>query len=139
MESALCEHKNTALGLMGLFCDDCHTFIRKGPGVNPDSTYPPGSEDDRKARSLNRFYKDGTIKLPITEQVGGSHYSRLAVQPFDLIKAMETSGDAFTDYARGAAIKYASRIKGDRDTLIQDLRKGAHYLEEAAKRLEGLK
>lgn len=69
-------------------------------------------------------------------QVAGNHYSRLACQPFDLIRAMETSGNAFVDYARGCAIKYAARIKGDKKTLIQDLRKGAHYLEEAAKELE---
>lgn len=70
------------------------------------------------------------------DQVGGDHYKRLAVQPFDLFKAMETSGDVFVDQARCNAIKYAARRKGDGAKMAEDLRKAAHYCLEAAKRLE---
>lgn len=69
-------------------------------------------------------------------QVAGNHYTKLSVQPFDLIAAMVSSGDAFTDYARGCVIKYAARIKGDRKKLAEDLRKAADYATRAAERLE---
>ncbi len=133
---------------------------------NPDSIYPQENHEPAKCPHLTlRAVDNGRLKcetcgyflasgeyagqpiivpskIPIIEeskeQIGGNHYSRLAVQPFDLIKSMETAGDVFVDYCRATAIKYAVRIKGDRATLIDDLRKGAHYLTEAANRLEGM-
>lgn len=69
-------------------------------------------------------------------QVAGDHYKRLSVQPFDLQKAMESSGDAFVDGARCVIIKYAARKKGDMKKMAEDLRKAAHYALAAAEHIE---
>lgn len=69
------------------------------------------------------------------KQIGGDHYSRCAVQPFDLQRAMESSGSAFVDGCRCMIIKYAFRKKGDLDKMAEDMEKLAHYAEEAAKEL----
>lgn len=69
----------------------------------------------------------------VREQVGGDHYAYSDIQPFDLFKAMKSSGNVFVDNARTSSIKYAFRIKGDLSKLAEDLEKGAHYLSLAAK------
>lgn len=74
----------------------------------------------------------------VTDQIGGDHYARLKLQPFDLIKAMEPSGNAFVDYARGCIIKYACRKKGDLAKMAEDLEKAAHYAKAAADHIRQL-
>lgn len=67
-----------------------------------------------------------------TQQVGGTHYLK-PVQPWDLMKVMESSGSAFVDTCRCNAIKYVFRKKID---MLEDLKKARHYLDEAIKTLE---
>lgn len=73
-----------------------------------------------------------------TREAGGEHYRKGKVQPWDLTQHMETSGNAHVDGCRCAIIKYAFRKKGDVHKMIDDLRKAAHYAEEAAQTLERL-
>ena len=79
-----------------------------------------------------------TEEQPV-RQVGGNHYVSQGIMPWDLIKSMKSSGVAFVDYARGDIIAYVWRMKGGRDQQIEDLRKAAHFCEEAAKFLESTK
>lgn len=66
-----------------------------------------------------------------SKQVGGDHYSKLGVQPWD---AMESwlSRDQFIGFLLGSAIAYLGRFnattqgKGGR----QDIEKAKHYLEK---------
>ena len=55
------------------------------------------------------------------KQVGGDHYSRFDIQPFDIIREYKLN------YWEGNVIKYLLRhtIKGGK----QDLLKSLHYLE----------
>lgn len=53
-------------------------------------------------------------------QVGGSHYRRFKIQPWDIWQ--EYGLDAFT----GAILKYLLRDKGNR---LEDLRKARHTLD----------
>lgn len=69
------------------------------------------------------------------KQVGGDHYAFASIQPFDLFKAMKSSGNVFVDNARACGIKYAFRLKGDLSKQAEDLEKGAHYLSLAAKHI----
>lgn len=72
-------------------------------------------------------------------EAGGSHYGE-KLQPFNLTRDMESSGSAHVDGCRCVIIKYAFRIKekGVRKIpkMIDDLRKAAHYANEAADTLE---
>lgn len=70
----------------------------------------------------------GSIKMGANErQVGGEHYTRLEIQPWD---AMESWMDdmEFEGFLRGNIIKYLARYK-DKGGL-EDLRKARHYLEK---------
>ena len=58
----------------------------------------------------------------LREQVGGDHYSKLAIQPVTYITANRLS------YLQGNVIKYTTRYK-DKGTPIQDLKKAKHYIE----------
>lgn len=61
------------------------------------------------------------------------HYAG-EVTPWDLERCMKSTGNAFVDSRRSDAIEYAFRIKDD---PVEDLRKAAHCLIEAANELEG--
>lgn len=54
------------------------------------------------------------------KQVGGTHYVRHNIQPWDIID------EYGLDYYRGNAIKYILRNKMD---VYEDIRKAIHYLE----------
>ena len=53
-------------------------------------------------------------------QVGGDHYRKLAIQPWDIIEAHNL------DFWEGNAIKYILRHK---DNRLEDLKKAQHYLD----------
>lgn len=54
-------------------------------------------------------------------QVGGDHYSKHGIQPWDVID------DYGLDFYEGNALKYLLRRKGDR---VEDLQKAIHYLQK---------
>lgn len=62
---------------------------------------------------------------PNRRQVGGDHYQRLAIQPWDAMAAWMTP-EQFAGFLRGNIIKYIARNKGG----IEDLQKAMHYLEK---------
>jgi len=70
-----------------------------------------------------------TVILPHPDvrkkQVGGDHYSKHAIQPWDIIE------EYGLDYWEGNALKYLLRRKGPR---VQDLAKAIHYLEHSLSR-----
>ncbi|MBY4725712.1 MULTISPECIES: hypothetical protein [Burkholderia] len=59
----------------------------------------------------------------LTRQVGGSHYTGLAIQP------MEYSVANGLNACQHTAIKYITRKKGDRVKRLEDLDKAIHSLE----------
>lgn len=78
------------------------------------------------------------MPIAYSEEAGGSHYGSL--QPWDLQRHMESSGDAFVDGRRCDALKYAFRMKGKGDArlpkLLDDLKKARHCLDAAIAQLE---
>ena len=58
----------------------------------------------------------------MTKQVGGDHYSKLAIQPVEYINANHLT------YLQGNVIKYITRFKS-KGTPLQDLQKAKHYVE----------
>lgn len=58
----------------------------------------------------------------IARQVGGSHYTTLEIQPWEVI---ERNGMGFFD---GNAVKYLMRYKAKGG--VEDLKKAQHYLEK---------
>lgn len=60
-------------------------------------------------------------------QVGGDHYSRHRIQPFDIIDEYDLN------FYEGNALKYLLRQKGDR---VTDLKKARHYIDVLIEREE---
>ena len=73
-------------------------------------------------------YNEGNA---MTKQVGGDHYSKLAIQPVEYINANHLT------YLQGNVIKYVTRYK-DKNGL-QDLQKAKHYIEMLIELEEGKK
>ena len=70
-------------------------------------------------RDLESYqYDEGSA---LRKQVGGDHYSKLAIQPVEYINKNNLS------YLQGNVIKYVTRYK-DKNGL-QDLQKARHYIE----------
>lgn len=61
-------------------------------------------------------------KLEPTKQVGGNHYSKKSIQPWDYIVSNNMG------YLAGNIIKYVSRYKDKNG--VEDLKKAMHYLEK---------
>ena len=76
----------------------------------------------------NYQYHEGS---KLKEQVGGDHYSKLAIQPVEYITKNKLS------YLAGNVIKYVTRYK-DKNGL-QDLKKAKHYVEMLIELEEGKK
>jgi hypothetical protein len=74
---------------------------------------------------------DIRIKSPITQpnlrQVGGDHYKKLKVQPWDVVDTWPIEQQI--GYYRGGALKYIMRM-GNKDDEVQEVGKGLHYLEK---------
>lgn len=64
-------------------------------------------------------------------QVGGDHYKRHKIQPWDAMEVWMTKAE-FQGFLRGNAIKYLAREKGQN---IEDLRKAKHYIEKLIENL----
>lgn len=67
------------------------------------------------------------ITQPSLRQVGGDHYKKLAVQPWDVVDTWPIEQQI--GYYRGGALKYLMRM-GSKDESIQEIAKGLHYLEK---------
>jgi hypothetical protein len=67
------------------------------------------------------------IMQPSLRQVGGDHYKKLAVQPWDVVDTWPIEQQI--GYYRGGALKYVMRM-GSKDESIQEVNKGLHYLEK---------
>lgn len=63
-------------------------------------------------------------------QVGGDHYKKHAIQPWDIWDAYDL------DRYRANALKYLLRA-GDKGPAVEDLQKAVHYLEKAIEMEEG--
>ena len=75
----------------------------------------------------NYQYHEGSA---LREQVGGNHYSKLAIQPVDYINKNNLS------YLQGNVIKYVTRYKDKNG--VEDLQKAKHYINLLIE-LEGAK
>lgn len=61
------------------------------------------------------------------EQVGGTHYQDMGIQPLEILKA-NYSKEVYEGYLVGNILKYVMRY--DRKNGLQDLKKASTYLNE---------
>jgi hypothetical protein len=67
-------------------------------------------------------------KLSNDEQIGGKHYKKCAVQPWDYVIANDL------DYFQGSIIKYVTRWKDKGG--VEDLKKAKHFLDKYIETME---
>jgi hypothetical protein len=91
------------IGLDVIFCEACQ---KHHPPYETCATWRPVSQDG----GAN------------TIQVGGGHYNKYSIQPWDFYAALDL------DFFQGSIIKYIIRFK-DKGGL-EDLQKAQHYLEK---------
>ena len=77
---------------------------------------------DEKIKGYNRDYVVLDTRPANESQIGGIHYKRHAIQPWDYIAANEL------DYFQGNIVKYVTRHKYKDG--IEDLKKAMHYLQK---------
>ena len=71
---------------------------------------------------INQWVRvDNPKPSPLTEQVGGSHYKNLAIQPVEFI---HKNG---LNFIEGAVVKYICRWRNKNG--VEDLKKARHYLD----------
>jgi hypothetical protein len=100
------------------------------PRGRSQHTYMPGPV-------LEKLMADAGVSLSSQKkQVGGDHYTKKAIQPWEAIEAWVQSV-GFEAYLHGNIIKYVARYpdKGG----VEDLKKAAHYIERLVEHLERCK
>lgn len=87
--------------------------------TNPPTPIP--LDDTVKVGELFREAKSFQgIHTPQNQQVGGDHYTKLEIQPWEYIEANKL------DFWEGNVVKYITRKKGNR---LEDLKKARHYID----------
>ncbi len=85
--------------------------------------------DDVALYPHREAFKSVVAPTPASErQVGGDHYRKFKIQPWDIIDEYDLS------FYEGSALKYLLRSKSDR---LEDLKKARHYLDKLIEIEEG--
>jgi len=77
----------------------------------------------------------GKNKMKRDEQVGGDHYTKMKVQPWDAMKACMTP-EEFAGYLRGEVLSYVMRA-GHKGDALEDYKKAYHVLGALIELLQG--
>lgn len=102
---------------------ECEDPVQEGSTHCKAHDYPTGvaamkARIDENDKSLQR------LRSANTRQVGGDHYMKQAIQPWDYIVANKIG------FLAGCAIKYISRYDSPGAGGIRDLEKAKHFLEK---------
>lgn len=89
---------------------------------------------DMEALEESRLSIEHEVKTANAKQVGGNHYKKMGVEPWDVIDTwpVEQRIGAY----RAGALKYIMRM-GSKDEEVQEIGKGIHYLEKLTEVLKG--
>lgn len=100
-------------------------FVKKPEETQPLQAFPADTKTDEPPPAAAESIMD--------KQVGGDHYKRKSIQPWDAMQAWQTH-EQFVGFLHGNAIEYIARYasKGG----IEDLRKAIHYLQKLIDTLE---
>jgi hypothetical protein len=89
---------------------------------------------DMEALEERRLSIEHEVKTANAKQVGGVHYKKMGIEPWDVIDTwpVEQRIGAY----RAGALKYIMRM-GSKDEKVQEIGKGIHYLEKLTEVLKG--
>jgi hypothetical protein len=82
---------------------------------------------DMEALEESRLSIEHEVKTANAKQVGGNHYKKMGVEPWDVIDTW--SAEQRIGAYRAGALKYIMRM-GSKDQSEQEIGKGIHYLEK---------
>ena len=80
-----------------------------------------------------RVIEDKKPQTARDTQVGGDHYKKAGVQPWDVVDTWPIEQQI--GFHRGNALKYVMRM-GTKDENLREIRKAAHYLQKLVEVLE---
>jgi hypothetical protein len=82
---------------------------------------------ERSNAEVNPQITDAVTQTASQQQVGGSHYKNMAVQPWDVVDTWPKEQQI--GYYRGGALKYLMRM-GSKDQSATEVAKGRHYMQK---------
>lgn len=82
---------------------------------------------------VNPQITDAVTQTASQQQVGGSHYKNMAVQPWDVVDTWPKEQQI--GYYRGGALKYLMRM-GSKDQSATEVAKGKHYMQKLLEALQ---
>ena len=91
---------------------------------------------DMEALQERRSSIEHEVKTANAKQVGGDHYKKMGVEPWDVIDTWPL--DQRIGAYRAGALKYLMRM-GSKDEEVQEIGKGLHYLEKLIEVLKARK
>lgn len=104
----------------------------RGLGIASEVDYETGKVIQHASAPEPATEAESPSPLSKDFQVGGAHYSKLTIQPWDVMR--ETlSHEAFCGFLHGNVIKYVMRDKNG----IEDFKKAQHYLSVLIAEIEG--
>jgi hypothetical protein len=100
---------------------DVHSFAGHVVDTGDSDRYYVGEFQASWQKKYFEYYGDSFSKEPTTDQIGGSHYKNLKIQPTLFIHANNIG------FIEGNIIKYVVRHKDKNG--IEDLKKARHYID----------
>ena len=92
-----------------------------------------GRKAERERKTLRELVAELEAEDRRTEQVGGTHYAEMTVQPWDAMRAWFTPAE-YASYHIGTVIGYLSRHR--RKGGLNDIKKAHHHLSELIRYFE---
>ncbi len=100
---------------------DVHSFAGHVVDVGKSNKHYIGQFESSWQKKYFEYYAESILKEPTTDQIGGSHYKNLKIQPTEFIHANNIG------FIEGNIIKYVVRHKDKNG--IEDLKKARHYID----------
>lgn len=118
----MCNQRYTVADVNGVGPDARLTL-----GFGPGAFTAPAHRFDLVHRLTPISEAGWETPTPRSAQIGGDHYARHEIQPWDALKCWLDGMEPFAAYMTGNAIKYLARWhnKGG----VEDLKKARHYID----------
>lgn len=104
-------------------CWPCSSASTRG-GALPHWTPKPGERRVKAGEAPASLQSMTFVGNPLREQVGGSHYKDLGIQPIEVMKSLMTPEEV-TGFLKGNVLKYS--IRQGRKPGSDDANKARHY------------
>lgn len=113
----------------------CYTYLLKyGPATAEELMVNCDVSREFAKIFLDVFNSGLKLEAAMSQQVGGSHYTDMAIQPWEALEAWLTP-EEYRGYHKGVAVGYLARER--RKGGVEDIKKAIHHLTRLVETLDG--